>query len=82
MRVREQKPVHLCVQKHRTDSFVCGRVPVGSNDQGGPDEIKVMITNHCSNCDEVAGHFDINAAPGGWDNPKIYWKQLDPSECQ
>lgn len=30
---------------------------------------------------QVPGHFDINAAPAGWDNPRIYWKKLDDSEC-
>ena len=58
------------------------RTPTGNVNQGGPSEIKVMITNHCTNCDEVPGHFDINDAPAGWDNPKIYYKQLDPSACQ
>ena len=34
---------------------------------------------------QVQGHFDINNAPTGttgrWDNPKIYYMQVDPSEC-
>ena len=80
----------------------CG-APGGNIAQSGPKSIKVLITNHCTNCDDVSigavfgpcsggvradecvqqvpGHFDINQAPGGWDNPRIYWKQLDNSEC-
>ena len=58
------------------------RAPSGSPDQGGTKSIKVLITNHCEDCDEVPGHFDINNAPAGWDNPRIYYKMLDPSECQ
>ena len=57
------------------------RTPTGTSSQ--PDnEIKVMITNHCQDCKTVPGHFDINNAPAGWDNPKIYYKQVDASECQ
>ena len=72
--------------------------------QSGPKSIKVLITNHCTNCDDVSlfyasmldaggivadelvvkvpGHFDINQAPAGWNNPRIYWQKLDDSECQ
>ena len=49
--------------------------------QSGPTEIKILITNHCEDCDNVPGHFDINQAPAGWDNPRIYWKRLDDAEC-
>jgi len=51
--------------------------------QVGPKEIKVLITNHCPDCDDVAGHFDINQEPNkvGWNNPKIFWKKLDYTEC-
>jgi len=31
--------------------------------------------------EQVPGHFDINQAPQGWNNPRIYWKKLDDSEC-
>ena len=33
------------------------------------------------NWEQVPGHFDINAAPQGWNNPRVYWKKLDDSEC-
>ncbi|KAL8990406.1 MAG: hypothetical protein Q9177_000936 [Variospora cf. flavescens] len=46
-------------------------IPVGPNNQVGLQEIKVMIVNHCDNCRDVPGHFDINASPG-WDNPMIW----------
>ncbi|MCJ1455819.1 hypothetical protein MMC28_006175 [Mycoblastus sanguinarius] len=63
----------------------CG-VASGPYEQDGVKSIKILITNHCPNCGETSYgqelvHFDINAAPDGWNNPKIYWKQLDPSEC-
>ena len=57
------------------------RVPSGNTQQSGPSEIKILITNHCEDCDEVPGHFDINAAPSGWDNPRVYWKRVDDVEC-
>ncbi|KAL6718437.1 hypothetical protein ACLMJK_004527 [Lecanora helva] len=58
----------------------CG-APSGPVQQTGPKEIKVLITNHCPDCDNVPGHFDINQAPTGWNNPRIYWKRLDDMEC-
>ncbi|KAI4161719.1 MAG: hypothetical protein L6R39_000011 [Caloplaca ligustica] len=60
-----------------------GNCPVatGPDNQEGPKEIKVMIVNHCMDCGEVPGHFDINNSPG-WNNPQIWWKPLDPSECR
>ena len=57
------------------------RAPSGPVEQDGLKEIKILITNHCPDCDNVPGHFDINQAPQGWNNPKIYWKKLDDSEC-
>ncbi len=57
------------------------RAPSGPTEQDGPKEIKILITNHCPDCDNVPGHFDINQSPKGWKNPKIYWKKLDDSEC-
>lgn len=30
---------------------------------------------------QVKGHFDINQAPDGWDNPRIYYKKLNDTEC-
>ncbi|KAI4148308.1 MAG: hypothetical protein LQ341_001624 [Variospora aurantia] len=56
-------------------------IPVGPNNQVGLQEIKVMIVNHCDNCRDVPGHFDINESPG-WDNPMIWWKALPDSECR
>ena len=62
-------------------------VPSGPVEQDGPSEIKIVITNHCPDCTminvdgQVQGHFDINHAPSGWNNPKIYYKQVDSSEC-
>ncbi|KAM0798660.1 hypothetical protein BDR22DRAFT_891060 [Usnea florida] len=62
-------------------------VPSGPEVQTGPSEIKVLIVNHCPNCSmmnvngQVQGHFDINNMNAGWNNPKIYYKQLDNSEC-
>lgn len=56
-------------------------VSTGPNDQDGASDIKVMIVNHCEDCNEVPGHFDINNSPG-WNNPQIWWKALDPSECR
>ena len=62
-------------------------IPYGSEEQDGPSQIKILITNHCPDCSMVTvdgliqGHFDINDAPGGWNNPKIYYMQLDDSEC-
>ncbi|KAF6219215.1 hypothetical protein HO133_005040 [Letharia lupina] len=59
----------------------------GNEEQDGPSQIKILITNHCPDCaminvtGQVQGHFDINLAPGGWDNAKIYYMQLDDSEC-
>lgn len=53
--------------------------PGGPAVQGGVKEIKVVVVNQCMDCSPV--QFDINAAPAGWDNPKIWFKQLDPSEC-
>lgn len=75
-------------------------------EQDGAKSVKVLITNHCTDCDNVSclllllvwgrglgaggwvlmgmqvpGHFDINQAPQGWNNPRIYWKKLDDSEC-
>lgn len=41
-----------------------------------------MIVNHCMDCSKVPHHFDINAAPMGWDNPQIWWKKVDMSECR
>ena len=67
--------------------FSRGDVPSGNEVQGGPSQIKVLITNHCPDCTmvsvdgQVQGHFDINNAPGGWDNPKIYYQQIDNSQC-
>ncbi|KAI4203998.1 MAG: hypothetical protein LQ348_001331 [Seirophora lacunosa] len=52
----------------------------GPDNQVGTQEIKIMIVNHCMDCDKVPGHFDINESPG-WDNPKIWWKELPASEC-
>ncbi|KAL9599908.1 MAG: hypothetical protein Q9219_003541 [cf. Caloplaca sp. 3 TL-2023] len=68
---------------HPYCSWQDGNCPVstGPDDQDGPKEIKVMIVNHCTDCGEVPGHFDINASPG-WNNPRIWWKALDPSECR
>lgn len=40
-----------------------------------------MIVNHCIDCSQVEGHFDINYSPG-WDNPEIWWKKLPDSECR
>lgn len=81
-------------------------VSTGPNDQEGPQEIKIMIVNHCLDCNKVnfrflrtpinnrkaqftneastikvEGHFDINNSPG-WNNPQIWWKPLDASECR
>ncbi|KAL9027058.1 MAG: hypothetical protein Q9196_004359 [Gyalolechia fulgens] len=56
-------------------------VSTGPDDQKGPSEIKVMIVNHCMDCGNVEGHFDINNSPE-WNNPQIWWKALDPSECR
>lgn len=62
-------------------------VSSGNEEQDGPSQINVLITNHCPNCTminvdgQVQGHFDINNAPSGWDNPKIYYMQVDDSEC-
>ena len=61
--------------------FCASRAPSGSTSQTGPKEIKVLITNHCPDCDNVPGHFDINQAPLGWDNPRIYWQKLDDAAC-
>ncbi|KAI4112491.1 MAG: hypothetical protein LQ345_006365 [Seirophora villosa] len=61
-----------------TDSY---RVSTGPAAQSGTKEIKVMVVNHCMDCDKVDYHFDIHGSPG-WDNPKIWWKPLDPSECR
>lgn len=66
------------------------RTASGSDVQNGPTEVKILITNHCPNCNEVNAdgspidHFDINDAPGGpsgWDNPRIYWQQLPDEDC-
>lgn len=56
-------------------------VASGPSDQSGPQSIKIMIVNHCTDCSVVAGHFDINYSPG-WDNPEIWWKQLPDRECR
>ena len=62
-------------------------VASGPDEQDGPSQIKILITNHCPDCSmisvdgQVQGHFDINNAPGGWNNPKIFYQQLDNSEC-
>ncbi|CAD6581614.1 MAG: hypothetical protein ASARMPREDX12_000610 [Alectoria sarmentosa] len=59
----------------------------GNEEQDGPTQINVLITNHCPDCTmvsvdgQVQGHFDINNAPPGWDNPKIYYMQLADSAC-
>ena len=86
---------------YRSTTFVCVCVcsadgfslragcslPSGPDEQDGPPQIKILITNHCPDCTminvdgQVQGHFDINNAPGGWNNPKIFYKQLDNSEC-
>ncbi|KAL8749316.1 MAG: hypothetical protein Q9184_006857 [Pyrenodesmia sp. 2 TL-2023] len=66
-------------------TFHLGRIRVapGPDAQGGDtDEIKVMVVNHCMDCSKVPHHFDINAAPVGWDNPQIWWKRVDMSECR
>lgn len=62
-------------------------VPSGPVVQTGPSEIKVLIVNHCPDCSmmnvigQTQGHFDINNMTVGWNNPKIYYQQLDNSEC-
>ncbi|KAL9009605.1 MAG: hypothetical protein Q9173_005379 [Seirophora scorigena] len=56
-------------------------VSTGPVAQSGTKEIKVMVVNHCMDCNKVDYHFDIHGSPG-WDNPKIWWKPLDPSECR
>ncbi|KAI4089243.1 MAG: hypothetical protein LQ344_005538, partial [Seirophora lacunosa] len=61
-----------------TDSY---SVSTGPAAQSGTKEIKVMVVNHCMDCNKVDYHFDIHGSPG-WDNPKIWWKPLDPSECR
>ena len=64
-----------------------GSLPSGPVVQTGPTQIKVLITNHCPDCSmvnvdgQVQGHFDINNAPSGWNNPKIFYQELDNSEC-
>lgn len=68
------------------DGLWCS-VPSGPVEQDGPSQINILITNHCPDCTminvdgQVQGHFDINQAPGGWNNPEIYYMQVDPSEC-
>ena len=74
----ERKRRHLT---QRLGILSIDETPSGPADQGGPDEIKVIIMNHCTDCNKVAGHFDINTASVGWDNQEIFWKQLD-SGCQ
>ena len=67
--------------------FTFYSVPSGPEVQNGPSQIKILITNHCTDCTminvdgQVQGHFDINNAPGGWNNPRIFYMQLDDSEC-
>ena len=67
--------------------FVPHSVASGPDEQDGPAQIKILITNHCPDCSmvnvdgQVQGHFDINDAPGGWNNPRIFYRQLDNSEC-
>ncbi|KAL8970289.1 MAG: hypothetical protein Q9197_003886 [Variospora fuerteventurae] len=56
-------------------------VAVGPGNQNGPKEIKIIVVNHCMDCDDVDYHFDIHGSPG-WNNPKIWWKPLDASECR
>ncbi|KAL8714901.1 MAG: hypothetical protein Q9220_001414 [cf. Caloplaca sp. 1 TL-2023] len=56
-------------------------VASGPSSQDGPQEITIMIVNHCTECSKVEGHFDINNSPG-WNNPEIWWKLVDPSLCR
>ena len=80
---------NLCVCAHAvlTVDFSLFSLPSGPDEQDGPSQIKILITNHCPDCSmlnvdgQVQGHFDINNAPGGWNNPRIFYKQLDNSEC-
>lgn len=68
---------------HKLTAPVITRKYTGDVKQVGPKEIKVLITNHCPDCDDAPGHFDINQEPQkvGWNNPRIFWKKLDYTEC-
>ena len=82
-----ESPAYNSVLLCSADGLFGWSVPSGNEVQGGPSQIKVLITNHCPDCTmlnvdgQVQGHFDINQAPGGWDNPKIYYQQIDNSQC-
>lgn len=71
----------------RYADHVRGNVYSGNEEQDGPSQINILITNHCPDCTmitvdgQVQGHFDINNAPNGWSNPRIYYMQVVDSQC-